>query len=61
MTAGVCRLSWFYSGGRLPCLAPNLGLTVLTTLDPKRPARNSGYFGALTTLLAEGALAGEYG
>lgn len=40
-------------GGQLLYLVPDLGLTVVITSDPDRPARSAGYFGALRTFLAD--------
>jgi CubicO group peptidase (beta-lactamase class C family) len=37
-------------GGQLLYLVPDLGLTLVVTSDPTRPARSAGYFGALKTL-----------
>lgn len=37
-------------GGQLLYLVPDLGLTLVMTSDPTRPARSAGYFGALKTL-----------
>jgi CubicO group peptidase (beta-lactamase class C family) len=43
-------------GGQLVALVPELGLTVVVTSDPTRPARSEGYFGALMDLIAEGVI-----
>jgi CubicO group peptidase (beta-lactamase class C family) len=40
-------------GGQLIVLLPDLGLTVVVTSDPTRPARSEGYFGDLMDLVAE--------
>lgn len=40
-------------GGQLIHIAPDLGLTVVVTSDPTRPARSGGYFGELKSLLAD--------
>ena len=40
-------------GGQLLYLVPDLGLTVVITSDPTRPARSGGYFGALRRFLAD--------
>lgn len=40
-------------GGQLVHVTPDLGLTVVITSDPTRPARSGGYFGALKSLLAD--------
>lgn len=40
-------------GGQLVHIAPGLGLIVVITSDPRRPARSGGYFGALKSLLAD--------
>ena len=43
-------------GGQLIALVPELGLTVVVTSDPTRPARSEGYFGDLMDLLAEAVI-----
>lgn len=40
-------------GGQLIHIAPDLGLTVVITSDPGRPARSGGYFDALKSFLAD--------
>jgi len=40
-------------GGQVVHVTPDLGLTVVITSDPTRPARSGGYFGALKSLLAD--------
>ena len=40
-------------GGQMLYLVPDLGLTVVVTSDPNRPARSRGYVGDLNALLAE--------
>ncbi|HEX6011757.1 MAG TPA: serine hydrolase, partial [Geminicoccaceae bacterium] len=40
-------------GGQMPYVVPSLGLTVVVTSDPSRPARSEGYVGDLRALLAE--------
>lgn len=40
-------------GGQLVHIVPDLGLTVVITSDPTRPARSGGYFGDLKSLLAD--------
>lgn len=40
-------------GGQMVYLLPGLGLTVVVTSDPTRPARSEGYVGELKALLAE--------
>lgn len=40
-------------GGQMLYLVPDLGLTVVVTSDPTRPARSRGYVGDLNALLAE--------
>jgi CubicO group peptidase (beta-lactamase class C family) len=43
-------------GGQMLYLVPSLGLTVVVTSDPGRPARSQGYVGDLNALLAEGII-----
>ena len=43
-------------GGQLVALVPELGLTVVVTSDPTRPARSEGYFGDLMSLIAEAVI-----
>jgi CubicO group peptidase (beta-lactamase class C family) len=40
-------------GGQMLFLVPSLGLTVVVTSDPTRPARSEGYVGDLRRLLAD--------
>ena len=40
-------------GGQMLFLVPSLGLTVVVTSDPTRPARSEGYVGDLRSLLAD--------
>lgn len=48
-------------GGQLLYLVPDLGLTLVVTSDPARPARSAGYFGALKTLADDVIAAAELG
>ncbi len=48
-------------GGQLLYLVPDLGLTLVVTSDPTRPARSAGYFGALKTLADAIIAAAELG
>ena len=43
-------------GGQLIALVPDLGLTVVVTSDPTRPARSEGYFGDLIDLIAQAVI-----
>ncbi len=43
-------------GGQVVAVAPRLGLSVVITSDPTRPARSAGYFGDLMALLDEAIL-----
>ena len=40
-------------GGQMLFVVPSLGLTVVVTSDPTRPARSEGYVGDLRALLAD--------
>ena len=40
-------------GGQMLFLVPSLGLTVVVTSDPSRPATSEGYVGDLRALLAD--------
>ena len=40
-------------GGQMLFVVPSLGLTVVVTSDPTRPARSEGYVGDLRSLLAD--------
>lgn len=43
-------------GGQMLYLVPGLGLTVVVTSDPSRPARSDGHVGLLNDLLTEGII-----
>ncbi len=43
-------------GGQMLYLVPSLGLTVVVTSDPTRPARSEGHVGDLNALLADGII-----
>ncbi len=61
--AGGHRLAYARGyGGQMLYVVPDLGLTVVVTSDPTRPARTRGYVGALNALLTEAIVpAAEHG
>ena len=44
-------------GGQVVVVAPSIGVSIVITSDPTRPARSIGYFGELQTLIERDILA----